>query len=312
MTFSSEEKEILYYVEISSAIPSFLGTSFICLAYIYFKELRGFTFRLVVYLAIADMFTALSFAVPHYLSQELCLIQALVLNYSSLASVLWTSVIAFTLYRGVVNEEMELEGSEINCIFFAWGIPLLLEFLPFITESYGYAEGWCWIKIQNLESDINFQSATYRYGMIWRMVTYYIPLWIVIIYNCLVYWKVTNRVMETMDDVSSDNRTRHLILNRLRLYPFILVFCQVPVTIHRIYAFFDYNELAMFILAICAGFFLLINGFLNAFVYGFTDSVKQSIRKRLYPEEFVQIRNANTLFGSVESQSALFLGSTLM
>lgn len=140
------------------------------------------------------------------------------------------------------------------------------------------------------------------------MATYYIPLWIVIVYNLWVYAKVIETVTETMDDVSSDNRTRHVILHRLRMYPFILVLCQTPATIHRIYAFFGQDETTTFILAIFASFFLLINGLLNAIVYGYTDSVKLSIRKRLFPQEF-EVQTTNTFLGSVESQSNLFNNS---
>lgn len=72
-------------------------------------------------------------------------------------------VIAYTLYKGVVLEEVELDRSEVNYIIFVCGVPIIAEFLPFTTESYGYAEGWCWIKIQNIQSDLD-GSSTYNYG----------------------------------------------------------------------------------------------------------------------------------------------------
>ena len=66
MGVSSEETETLFYVRIGTSIISLSGAWFIMLAYALFAELRGFTFRLIFMLQLADALYSIGFLIPNF------------------------------------------------------------------------------------------------------------------------------------------------------------------------------------------------------------------------------------------------------
>ena len=68
-------------------------------------------------------------------------------------------------------------------------------------------------------------------------------------------------------------------MRRMILYPMVLVVCFAPVTIKRVYDIINPDK-PVFILAFLAAIFLGCIGTLNALIYGFTDSVRQTITQK--------------------------------
>jgi hypothetical protein len=201
-----------------------------------------------------------------------------ILNFSCLSSVLWTNVIAFTIYRSVVLEKKDGWKYEIYYLLYAFGIPLSVNFLPFITDSFGEAEGWCWITIEGG----NFIQ-TFLGGNVWRVINYLAPLWLVIVSNFVLHGKSLAKIRKMVDDVTDGDLKQDLLYNRLRLYPFMLLMCHLPVTVHRGLGFFNItNEKQVWLSSLLASFFLILSGFLNAVVYGLTHRVKQELQKLMY------------------------------
>jgi Slime mold cyclic AMP receptor len=81
-----------------------------------------------------------------------------------------------------------------------WLLPLTLTLLPLIHNTYGYAGGWCWISIHENED----------YGKMWRMVQFYAPLWITLIFNFSTYWRTRNR-LEMLDQAVSEFQEPSLV-----------------------------------------------------------------------------------------------------
>ena len=130
---NNNEKYLLVITFIVSIISLF-GSLFIILTYIFVKRLRNFAFKLVVYLSFSDviltvgnMLVSDQFDESH--SDTVCFLQALLTNYGGLATIIWTSIIAFTVYTTVVQHKKNITNSHFILILFGYGIPLILSIL---------------------------------------------------------------------------------------------------------------------------------------------------------------------------------------
>lgn len=293
--------ETIYYIDLPLCILSAVVNLLIFVAYVFFKDLRNYNYRLVFYMSMSELLTCsgkdyLAFMIPYWYSDTLCFVQAIVLNFSCLSSVLWTSVIAFTIYRSVVLEKTDGWKYEVYYLLYAFGIPLSLNFLPMLTNSFGKAEGWCWIDIE----DNNFLQG-FLGGNIWRIINYLAPLWLVIIFNFYLHSESVKKIRKMIENIR-DDFNRVVLLNRLRLYPVMLLVCHLPVTVHRFLGFFDVvNRERVWISSLLASFFLILSGVLNAVVYGLTDRVKRELQKVMYQEQSESSKSS--LVSSEESET---------
>lgn len=140
------------------SVLSLLGSLFILCAYVMFKRLRTFTFSLVAMLSLTDMGNQI-FDMLQPPSQDiyrmqrgemevtdLCYAQAVGDTFFELASVLWTTAIAYTLYT-VVIRKVKVAESAVTMFKYAvvcYGIPTIATIAPAIDNAYGPAGGWCW------------------------------------------------------------------------------------------------------------------------------------------------------------------------
>lgn len=247
---------------------SALGSLFVAAVYLYFADIRSFAFKLVFYLSLMDLGHAIGFFLPPGVS-VMCEIQAAVTSYFSLASVLWTGIIAFALYLAVLKDKRNIEKLELRFVLFANGVPFLALVPPLVQQKYGEAEGWCWIV-----TDDDY----YVQGTIWRVVTFYLPLWLVIGLNSFVYYKIIKNVRQDVGLLGSDVEMAQKLIQKLRMYPLILIFCYTLATINRVYDFFSPTHLN-FWLTFFSAVIMSLCGLLNAVVYGFTDTVRMRLKQ---------------------------------
>ena len=283
MELDSQYKEIRIGMLVSLGLSA-LGSVFVGAVYLYFRDIRSFAFKLVFYLSLMDLGHAIGFFLPPGI-QVVCQIQAAITSYFSLASVLWTGIIAFSLYLAVLRDKRDLEHFELRFVLFANGIPLLALIPPLAQEKYGEAQGWCWIQTN---------GDYYVQGTIWRVVTFYLPLWLVIIFNSFVYYKIIKNVKKDVNLLGSDSELAQKLIQKLRMYPLILIFCYTLATINRIYDFCQPKSIN-FWLAFLAGVMMCLSGLLNAVVYGLTDTVRLRIKV------WVRGSSDNSATGSINS-----------
>lgn len=246
---------------------SCVGCCFVCFVYIYYRDIRSFAFRLVVYMSLMDIGHAVGFFLPQD-PIELCKIQAAITSYFSLASVLWTAAISYTLYHAVVRRK-EVAPLEFKLLFFANGVSFLALVPPIVEDSYGPSEGWCWIQDQGK----NYVSGTF-----WRLMTFYVPLWIVIVFNLFVYISVIRFLNQQVQLMLLPDQSAARLVSRLKLYPMILIGCYFLPTINRIYQIAAHG-CSWTPLVVASGGTMCLCGFFNAIVYGFTDSVKEKLMR---------------------------------
>lgn len=130
MGFDYDERLTLYIVACVCSSFSILGCSFICLVYYYYKELRAFSFKLVMYLAISDLFNSTIMLIPWLAGDTFCKILGMLNNFSALVSITWTLLIAVSLYSGVIWNITDLEIYERKMQALAYAMPAVLSFLP--------------------------------------------------------------------------------------------------------------------------------------------------------------------------------------
>ena len=129
------------YIALGSSLLSVCGACAIIFSALRFKELskRFFAIRLIFFLALTDCMAAVLHILGATLDIQLllhqiprppviCNVQAAGLLYFNLASMLWTSCFAFTLYRDVVpsHRRHALRKYELYFHALCWPLPAVL------------------------------------------------------------------------------------------------------------------------------------------------------------------------------------------
>lgn len=254
---------------------SLIGSCFVIVMYLGFKEIRSFPFRLVVYLSICDALFALGVLLGP-VHESLCQFQAFFVSYFSVGTILWTIIIARTLYLAVIRQVPNVEDYEWKFLAFGFGMPLIGAVLPFTTGSYGEADvGMCWVSLRENKA----------VGSMWQLFQFYLPLWFAFFYNSYCYYQVRRVVKIVMSQLRSGgedgSRMRKVGFGRFRFFPLLLIICWSFSTVNRIYLFINPDEPSVE-LSILAMSFGSIQGLLNAFLYGLNPAVLSALRNSCY------------------------------
>ena len=139
-----------------SASLSILGTLAIISTYILWKDVRTSSRLILVYISIADFFTAsgnlfsLFFPVQS-VSDPACKAQSVVTTCSSLWSFFWTTFLAVFLYVSVARRRPNIADNMLPVFhIFGWFVPLAIIFVALHYNVLGddhdeFSAGWCWI-----------------------------------------------------------------------------------------------------------------------------------------------------------------------
>lgn len=152
-----------------------------------------------------------------------CIAQGVLDSFFELASVTWTSAIAAVLFMSVFQrksaDDVQRRFPQFCAVCF--GVPLVLALLPLIDNSYGPSGAWCWVTKDG-----------------WRFGQFYVPLWICIAFNSVIYFRVLRLLRRTLKAAGPNDATAATIrkfTKRLSWYPFILVIVWFWATVNRIY-----------------------------------------------------------------------------
>ena len=268
--YDNNQQGIIYYTVLACSILSIFGCIFIIILYIKYPNLQKLPFRLIFYLTISDLGTSLAFSIPYMTSYYLCQIQGGMISYFTLSSVLWCACLAHAISTTVLKG-IDIDSFEKHYCIIGFIIPLLTLFVLIDIHNYNVASGWCWIYQDKNPSDEYYRQVSYR------LVTFYVPLFIVLIYIFVQYIKVIHAIKDSLIYSTSRKEVSEKMILKLRLYPLILFFSQLPVIVIRFMSFFR-TEPEWYIVLI-AGTGTSLNGFLNSIVYGLTQEIKHEIFK---------------------------------
>jgi cAMP receptor-like G-protein coupled receptor len=288
-SLSSSEIETTMGVSAFVSILSLLGSVFILLCYLRFAHLRKFSFTLVALLSLSDVLNQL-FDFAQSTPDELaymertgsvtptCYVQAIGNSVFELASVLWTTAIAMTLYLfiflRVQPERVERRLPLMALVCF--GLPLVLALLPLADDAYGPSGAWCWVR-----TGTSARLAAWQFGI------FYGPLWVAILFNAFVYlrtWRLLRRMLSAAGPEAEHDATLvrlTAVMTRLQLYPFILLIVWTFASINRIYEAASGGASPVFALYFLQRAFSSSQGLLNALAYGFSNGVRESLRDEL-------------------------------
>jgi hypothetical protein len=283
--FTVEEDIQLETANAITSVVSILGSLFIIGCFLKLKELRSFAFRLVVMVSVSDVL----FSLGNFLGDAggnpethlganygLCMVQSVLISIGGLSSLMWAVSIAFTLHMAFLREDAafaphRIQDMALKYHLVCWLFPVLMAVLPFFSDAYGDTGGWCWIK----------HSSGW-----WRFFQYYLWLWLGIAYNSYVFFNIYRKI-KAMGEAAGNGSS---MAARLRLYPIVLLVCQLPGTIATIYEVGSGGKM-IFFLSMVQVIFGTSNGLWNALVYGLTPEVtrvlcdKGSNSESLYQEE---------------------------
>ncbi|RLM91467.1 hypothetical protein C2845_PM08G13860 [Panicum miliaceum] len=269
------DRQILDAVGTGAAALSLVGSSFIVLCYLLFRELRKFSFKLVFYLAVSDMFCSLFTILGGPSNAFYCFAHDYSAHFFCVSSFLWTTTIAFTLHRTVVKHKTDVE--EFGSIFhlYVWGTSLATTVLRSIGSDYGRPGSWCWIQQGSM-------------AKVLHLITFYLPLWGAILYNGFTYYEVNRmlnnatRMAAGISDRSnqSDIRADRKAFNRWGYYPLILIGSWAFATINRLYDFTNPGHKIFWLSFLDVGFAGLM-GLFNSIAYGLNSSVRRAISERI-------------------------------
>ncbi|QDZ17997.1 G-protein coupled receptor [Chloropicon primus] len=248
---------------------SVCGSALIICSYVLFPSLRKFSYKLVLMLSISDFGNqGCSFLGNPNHEQALCAIQAVGIQFWSVASFLWTGAIAYVLRSTVIDKRTDIEGTYRKMHVFIWA----LSFGAAVIPSWAYAPtgAWCWIEGEDIG------------GKIMRFIFYYAPLWFVIGYNVFAYVSVIRylrrvQLLANSINTNADSQPRFEMkaISRLGWYPCILIFCHTFATINRIQNWVSPHNpsFVLFLLHTCTQ---SLTGFLNCVAYGLNHAVRSA------------------------------------
>jgi hypothetical protein len=287
MGFSAAEQESLHTMIMVLQGLSIVSCVFVIALYLWLDELRQFTFKLIVYLAAADIFKGIGMLLPPD-DEVMCYIQAVSSVYFELSSFLWVAVISYVMVT--VNKDLDISRRELLFLLACNLPPLVASVLPIIFQNYGFAQGWCFID----DSGDGFVV-----GSMLRAAVFYIPLLLVLVYCGYTYHRVIQEITRhDKPNASQASSVSHALLYKLYMYPIILLLSYSPVSVYRIYNITTGGQHS-FPLAFASAFFMSLNGLLNAVAYGLTSNVRQALTakcRRKTGEENFSVSNESDEF----------------
>ncbi|CAM9099024.1 unnamed protein product, partial [Hapterophycus canaliculatus] len=160
---SHAQQRAIVLVAQACAAFSFMGSAVIVVANFRFKQLRTYSFQLVVWLAVCDLAVNLSFFLGRPSDRSgLCYAQGILQWFFQVALIQWTLLIAQSLLV-LSSKTRTFEGDKRmrwNHLW-AWGVSALLTIGPLSTESFGETES-CFCGVDSGDS--------WNAGSLWRAV----------------------------------------------------------------------------------------------------------------------------------------------
>ncbi|OMJ72807.1 hypothetical protein SteCoe_28671 [Stentor coeruleus] len=257
------ENEIYYSVIIASTV-SLISCGLLIAAIVIVKGSSSLSYKLILYLTISDIFTSVGFLLPNS-PLEVCYIQAFLINFSILSSIMFTAVILNFLHWTIVLQNKPSMKLEIFYLVIAWVLPCALSVIPIITKSYKNTSGWCWIYERNLAVSITLQ-----------LVEGFAIAFFVLVYNIITLIKINKKLKSELAENEREDRLRKKLMKRMIYYPLVLLICILPAGIYRILESKGVDSSIALKIIAADGQCLL--GFGNAIVYGFTENLKKKVK----------------------------------
>jgi len=252
--------EIVYITYITASL-GIIGSLFIIFTYIAFKEARTFGTLLVLFLSIADLLHGLEWY-PWGITEELCIVQGMIMQWSELSYYFWTLCIASCIFQIHYLERDEVDVSSLMPLYqlCCWFLPLVLSVIPLYEGHYGRgAYNWCWL------------SASHVMDRVFLCV----PAGAIFLFNTAAFIMVHVRLSKYRSEY-----TQSLTTNMM-LYVLAFVLAQGPALANRIQTTIQPDN-EIYILFLLQAIFHPLQGFFDSVAYGINEPAFTSNYKMLF------------------------------
>jgi len=252
MTFSESELDTLVAINVVCSAFSLIGSLTIIICYLYFSEGRKFASRLVFFVSLSDSLACVFRLFGNPSPGGWCDLQGFGSNLFDMTSFLWVSAIAIVInFVRVRHERFLAEKFIFRCHMIIWPSCLIISILPFFSNSYGPAGGWCWIK----------DSTTV--DKVWRIACFYIILLAVFCHLLYVYSRLY-WYLSVGDEIPEEARA---MLKKVIFFPLVVFVCYFFAFVRRFIEVCGYVNIPFWLAVLHIGPSSLL-GFGNAIVYG--------------------------------------------
>lgn len=273
-----QQTEVYLYEKVAiliSCLLSVLGSTLIIATHLWWPELRSKARQLLLFLSLADLLSALSYAYgvlrDFQRSSWDCVLQGAVSTFANTSSFFWTVAIAIYLYLLIVRSDQSLADS---LVFWShavsWLVPLVITVAAVGLQKIGYdasdvSVGWCWVSIE-AEDNVLWMLLT---GKIWEFVAY---ITLPILY--ILIKKHIYRAHEALSEYrpiltsSSSHHARSSIADRkLTLIPIIFIFLRMWSTVRFILTLYNSDAVQNRILVMLHGIGNTFQGAANCIIF---------------------------------------------
>ncbi|XP_050953315.1 G-protein coupled receptor 157 [Labeo rohita] len=145
-------------VILTSCVLSFFGSLLIICTFARWLDLRTTPRKLLVYLSVTDLLSALSYfygvLVVFETDSADCIAQGAISTFANTSSFFWTVAIAVYLYVFIVkSSQRQADNLVLYFHLISWGVPFAITVAALSLHKIGYdasevSVGWCWVDIQ--------------------------------------------------------------------------------------------------------------------------------------------------------------------
>lgn len=298
MSVTNDQRKMIYTLNLVVSGISLCGCCFILLMFVSFKDLQSAGFKLILVLGIIDILNCITFMIPTYNSSNgdlECQVQAALLNFTSISGILWTTVIAWSLKRVIVETNISIKGFINKSLLGTFIISIGFTIIPWLLDYYGTTAGWCWIK---------YSKGNIK-GLLLRVFLFFIPLVLSITVNFYFYTKV-KRTLESMVANYDQKAINRQLCKKLTLYPLILIICYFPYIIKQAIEWTSIDQDNYeYSFTMAVGILRAGHGLFNCLIYGFTGKVREKIRNVLMNFKIIKGGPSKMSLENLHSSSSL-------
>ncbi|OMJ89550.1 hypothetical protein SteCoe_8250 [Stentor coeruleus] len=209
---------------------------------------------------------------PYVYGYEYCQIQGYLLSYFGLSSILWCAFIAHAISLTIFHQK-DITLYEWKYLFIGFVLPLLTFLVLFDIKEYQISLGWCWIRQTGKVNEEFYIQIFYR------MICYYIPLTIVLIYIFIQHFRVIAHIKRSEIFKMETRKLGQAMIMKLKLYPLVMIGCLFPVILIRLMSL---RETPGWYFTLLGGIGIGLNGFFNSIIYGLTQEVKHELSRSIF------------------------------
>ena len=177
-TSTQNQKDVILIIMASVGLLSFSICGLAMGLVFYLRLHKHFVYRLALYQVISSMLISvndmISLSLSSYILKHnenfhhgMCLLTGVLLTYFIWLKLIFTMTLTMHLFLLAICLK-DFKRFEIHSIVFSALFPLSFVWVPFVTNDYGPAGGWCWIKDRNSDGshskDGEIEQYTIYYG----------------------------------------------------------------------------------------------------------------------------------------------------